>query len=165
MQTYSKPWAHLATVWPILPQPMMARVFPLSSCPMNFFLSHLPCFMEISASGILLQHIAAKTTTTTGALIRFSQGARRHARHGAREVTFVNTTVIACGRGVSLKSVTCSIRSSPVHLHHHHHHYHLHPHKAVASGLQGPPDTHVAKPNQQQQHHHHKQQQQFRPRS
>lgn len=41
----------VATSLPILPRPRIPRIFPFSSVPMNFFLSHLPSFMEAVAWG------------------------------------------------------------------------------------------------------------------
>ena len=37
--------------WPMRPKPTTPSVLPRTSAPMNFFLSHSPCFIEASAAG------------------------------------------------------------------------------------------------------------------
>ena len=44
--------ARSATIEPILPQPMMPSVLPVSSTPMKRDFSHLPAWVERSAAGI-----------------------------------------------------------------------------------------------------------------
>ena len=49
-----KPIALLATIEPILPQPIRPKYFPVISVPLNFDFSHFPCLVESSALGIIL---------------------------------------------------------------------------------------------------------------
>ena len=46
------PCARLATIAPILPQPMMPSTLPVISVPMNLAFSHLPACVEALAAGI-----------------------------------------------------------------------------------------------------------------
>ena len=47
-----RPWALSATTDPMLPQPMIPKVFPMSSTPMKRDFSHLPAWVDAFASGI-----------------------------------------------------------------------------------------------------------------
>ena len=46
------PWARLATIAPILPQPIMPSVLPVISVPIKRDFSHLPAWVEAFAAGI-----------------------------------------------------------------------------------------------------------------
>ena len=46
-----RPIARLATIAPILPAPIRPSVLPVTSTPMKRFFSHLPAWVEASASG------------------------------------------------------------------------------------------------------------------
>ena len=46
------PKARVATIAPILPQPMTPRVLPVISTPMKRLFSHLPACVEASAAGM-----------------------------------------------------------------------------------------------------------------
>ena len=47
-----RPTPRVATIEPILPQPMTPSVLPVISTPMKRFFSHLPAWVEALASGI-----------------------------------------------------------------------------------------------------------------
>ena len=48
-----RPTPRVATIEPILPQPMTPSVLPVISTPMKRFFSHLPAWVEALASGNL----------------------------------------------------------------------------------------------------------------
>lgn len=63
-----------ATSFPIRPSPMMARVFPLSSCPAYSFLSHLPAFSDALAAVTFRAKFVISAQVSSHALIALPPG-------------------------------------------------------------------------------------------
>ena len=68
------PSARSATIEPILPQPMTPSVLPKISTPRNLFFSHLPAWVEASASGICRASDSIRVIACSAVVIELPNG-------------------------------------------------------------------------------------------
>ena len=66
--------ARSATIEPMLPQPMTPSVLPVISTPMNRFFSHLPAWVEASASGIWRASASISAMACSAVVIELPNG-------------------------------------------------------------------------------------------
>ena len=69
-----RPTARLATIAPILPQPMIPSVFAVISVPMKRFFSHLPAWVEASAAGNCRATAKIKAIACSAVVIELPKG-------------------------------------------------------------------------------------------
>ena len=75
MMRMSNAAARRATSWPIRPRPARPSVFSRTSSPRNFFFSHLPCFIALSAAGRWRAIARISPTASSATLTLFAPGA------------------------------------------------------------------------------------------
>ena len=88
-----RPTARVATIEPILPQPMTPSVLPVISTPMKRFFSHLPAWVEALAAGICARQREHQRDRVLGRGDRIAEGRVHHddaARGGGRDVDIVD---------------------------------------------------------------------------
>ena len=66
--------ARLATSIPILPRPIIPKIFPYNSTPMNFFLCHSPLFIDASAWDMFLERESISDIVCSAVDIVFPPG-------------------------------------------------------------------------------------------
>ena len=69
-----RPTARSATIEPMLPQPMTPSVLPKISTPMKRFFSHLPAWVEVSASGICRASASISEMACSAVVIELPNG-------------------------------------------------------------------------------------------
>ena len=93
-----RPSARSATIAPILPQPITPSVLPVSSTPMNRFFSHLPAWVEASASGIWRASANIRAMACSAVVIELPNG------------VFMTTMPFAVAAGMSTLSTPMPAR-------------------------------------------------------
>jgi hypothetical protein len=93
-----RPCARLATIEPILPQPITPSTLPVISTPMKRFFSHLPAWVEASACGISRANASIRVIACSAVVIELPNG------------VFITMMPLAVAAGISTLSTPMPAR-------------------------------------------------------